>query len=515
MPSIPAHRAAPLLSGLLATAAILYQGFQGFIAFDPDDTNHLETPLAMAVARQLEEGPSTLYGPFDGHRPLVLVHAPIYYRLAGLGAWILHGAGVSPEISALAAGRALAWLGAAAAVAGIWRLARLDGAPKFAGLWAALMFAGSSVMGSFAVTIRPDTLGIAFQTWGAVLVLRTLLGSKTSKSLIGGFALFGLAACVKQHDVLVAAVSALLLGVSVVRGGVKFGVAVVALGVCLAVIAGYYGLEEWLTGGRMSESVFLLPGQFRRIAYAGWPHVARFFFEVGKRSLPIALLGIGGMALGRGRGSTTRLDGVLWLYLAAELAGMVPLCLGSTGAWVNYALQAVAFGSVLAARSLAFGALPSASCWRWAPALAAGVFLAITDARLVWIAAEARVKDRESLRSLAEDPAFATCPPIARYFVSVPQYNRLYGNARLAHDEWLFDAYEALDAAEPRELWLKSALVDGPVRVVVTTGTRSDVPGISATLPALGYEPVGRFGRFQLWRRPDPGSYRVGRGAGP
>ncbi len=38
----------------------------------------------LSVARQLVFGPSELYGPFGGSNPLVLIHAPLYYRAAAL-----------------------------------------------------------------------------------------------------------------------------------------------------------------------------------------------------------------------------------------------------------------------------------------------------------------------------------------------------------------------------------------------------------------------------------------------
>src|SRR3954447_25656806 len=61
----PRPRPAAWLTALLATAAALYLGYHLRIALDPDDTNHLETPLALAVAVQLRDGPSALYGPFS------------------------------------------------------------------------------------------------------------------------------------------------------------------------------------------------------------------------------------------------------------------------------------------------------------------------------------------------------------------------------------------------------------------------------------------------------------------
>src|SRR4051812_43943408 len=76
---VGSRRRSPLrfaVTVLLLAATLGYQGFQAFWAFEPDDTNHLETPLIAATARQLVDGPSTLYGPFSGSDPLVLIHAP-------------------------------------------------------------------------------------------------------------------------------------------------------------------------------------------------------------------------------------------------------------------------------------------------------------------------------------------------------------------------------------------------------------------------------------------------------
>ena len=98
----PLRAAAALVTGLLTAAVAVYLGYHLVIGLQPDDTNHLETPLAMAVARQVEESPGVLYGPFSGHRPLVLIHAPLYYRLAGLGAWALAAVGFDPLMAAFA-----------------------------------------------------------------------------------------------------------------------------------------------------------------------------------------------------------------------------------------------------------------------------------------------------------------------------------------------------------------------------------------------------------------------------
>ena len=89
----------------------------------------LESPLLLSVARQLESGPRGLYGPYGGRYPLVLIHAPLYYRLAALAGWPLYRAGFDPVTAALAAGRLLSALGFLATLAAAYRLARLGGMP--------------------------------------------------------------------------------------------------------------------------------------------------------------------------------------------------------------------------------------------------------------------------------------------------------------------------------------------------------------------------------------------------
>src|SRR4051812_49291063 len=101
----------PWITGMLAASAAAYLGYHLAIGLGADDTNHLETPLALAVARQLDDGPGSLYGPFSGSNPLVLIHAPLYYRLAALGAWPLARLGVEATAAALISGRLLALLG--------------------------------------------------------------------------------------------------------------------------------------------------------------------------------------------------------------------------------------------------------------------------------------------------------------------------------------------------------------------------------------------------------------------
>jgi hypothetical protein len=493
-----------VVTALLGLAAITFTGYHLLIALGVEDTNHLETPLALAVARQITEGPGVLYGPFDGTRPLVLIHAPLYYRLAGLGAWSLARWGADPVIAALAAGRLLSLLGLLATLAAAARLATLDGgAPRWAGPWAAALVASAAVFGSFPVTVRPDTVAVAFQTLGAWLVLRAIRDGRAD-GLPAGYAALGLAACVKQHDVFVLAASSVCLAMAWRRGRLRPRPLVLAHVVGLAIVGGYYGLEEWLTSGLMSRSVFVLPSEFRHIAPADWAHVAETFFEVAKRSVGLLALGGAAVLLGR-RLRPSWLDGSLAAYLLIELAVTALLCRGSTGAWVNYAMQAIVFACVLSARGLAAGIGRRVPSW-WPPvAVGAALMLFLADARLVAISATHRRQEREALRAMLADPRIRIESPEGLYFVGYPQHNRVHGRGELAHDEWLYNAYEAVGAAEPREAWLKSALTRGLVRIVVVPldGRRTlrEVPGVTEDLPTLGYAPLASFGRYRAWAR--------------
>jgi hypothetical protein len=505
----PLHRSTAwtiALTALLGLAAALYTGYHLLIALGADDTNHLETPLALAVSRQVTEGPGVLYGPFNGQRPLVLIHAPLYYRLAALGAWPLWLAGLDPYRAALAGGRILSLLGFLGSLGVMARLATLDEASRRAGVWSALLVASAAVFGSFPVTVRPDTLAVCFQTLGAWLVLRAIRDGR-SRDAIGAYVALGLAVCAKQHCVAVAAVSSLFLAGAWRRGRIGGRAVVLAHAAGLVVVAAYYGFEQWLTGGMMARSVFVLPAAFREIAPADWSHVAETFFEVAKRSIGLIALAGAALPLVR-RTQSTPLDAALLAYLGAEVALTALLCRGSTGAWVNYAMQAVVFAAILTGRGLARGASrPAVPGW-WRVAVVAGALVLLAaDARLVAISARHRSAEKAALRALLADPRIRFESPDGLYFVGYPQHNRTYGRAELAHDEWLYQAYEALGAAEPRDRWLARALNDGPVRVVVVPldgrKTLREVPGLSRSLPELGYRPLAAFGRYRAWARQD------------
>ena len=208
---------------VLVLAVVVHVGFRVSLGLGQADVDRYESPLMLSVARQLLAGPWELYGPFGGSNPLVLIHAPLYYRAAGLLAWPMWRAGLHPVEAARIAGRLISALGLAATLLAAYRLGRLGGRSRRAGWWAMLLLAASPVLAGQPFAVRPDMAGVALQTWGAVLVLESLAGPGRRPGW--GSLLFGLAACVKQHLVGAWAVSAALVAVEWVarQAAIRFG----------------------------------------------------------------------------------------------------------------------------------------------------------------------------------------------------------------------------------------------------------------------------------------------------
>ena len=81
-------------------------------------------------------------------------------------------------------------------------------------------------------------------------------------------------------------------------------------------------------------------------------------------------------------------------------------------------------------------------------------------------------------------------PSTEIFFVDLPGANRVHGRIDLVYDPWLYPVFESIGLAEPRSIWLEQALATGPVRVVATTSSRTEIDGLKRTLPELGYQPV-------------------------
>ncbi len=170
----------------------------------------------------------------------------------------------------------------------------------------------------------------------------------------------------------------------------------------------------------------------------------------------------------------------------------------TTGAWINYAIQAVVFAAVLTARALSRAFDGATSIRQTIPTAMAA--LAVLGSALMDVK-EAASRRRADHAALARIFDYARQPPSAFYFVNRPGLNRVHGRLDLVHDDWLYPVFESLRLAEPRARWLRPMLAGGPVRVVVVDSETARLDGIPETLPALGYLSAVRIGPFLVWTR--------------
>jgi hypothetical protein len=550
------------VTGMLSAAAAVALTFGASMAVSPEDAEPFESTLLLSVARQLVRGPWELYGPFGSLNPYVLIHAPLYYHAAAIAAWPLYLFRQNPVWAAMAAGRSLSFAALAWTLAIAYRIARLDGMPRRVGWWAVLLIVASPVVGVMPYAVRPDMLGVALQTTGVFLVLSVLRSERPrGTSLATAFAAFGLAACVKQHYVAAPAISTIFLVSAVLRGRLSFKLVACGLLTGLTIVLVVYGTEDLATGGRMSQAVFRAAAAATRVHHADSGRAAIVFVAIlGKSSGLIAIMVAAGLAnvgarAGTGRAAlvvvgtvltglitassllnllgivVTELDlllnvgslaigvllvvpacylltprnhwggglhRVLWIYVAAELAFATILSWMSTGAWVNYGIQAVVFGSVLIARDLE-RALDLTRLPRQAFPIALAalvVFLGASGDALKTI--RLRSIDRSALAQLLDH---LRRPSTELFIVARPGDNRVNGRLDLVYDDWLYPVFESIHLAEPRSIWLQRALTSGEVRYVVNTSSSPSINGLGKTLPHLGYVTDFNLGPFYVWRR--------------
>jgi hypothetical protein len=548
------------ITALLTISAAITLGFWLVKALDSADTEALESPLMLSVARQLAVGPGELYGPFGGRNPLVLIHAPLYYRAAALTAWPMARAGLHPVTASRIAGRSLSALGLFATLVAAYYLVLLGGGSRRAAWWSVLLIAASPVLSGQPFAVRPDMAGVALQTAGVLLVLSATRGEIGSgRRVIWGYAVFGLAACVKQHLVAAAAVSTMLLLLDSRGDRVRLGILARGLAVGAGIVALIYGLEWVVTGGRIWEAAFVAARDVGRVHPGGWDNLIICCLGLISRSIGLIVLlaaaaliavsatpGIGrklllaaglglialiigalslrcfwiiaelnvGVAfaacilmgvlfpicslLERSKLLGNRVDAALWIYLAAELIVTAVVFYLSTGSWLNYAIQAVVFAAVLTARaaSRVLDASPSGRI-AWPAALAI---------LTVMVSACNHFYDTEILRRIeraAAEKIFAQLnqPPSAFFFINRPGFNRVDGRFDLVYDHWLYPVFESRHLAEPRSGWLAQSLGSSSVRGVVATTPESRIEGTPLDLRRLGYHPDISVGPFYVWTR--------------
>lgn len=544
----------------LSIAASIAISLGVWLALSASDTEPLESPLLLSVARQLDCGPWGLYGPFGRQNPLVLIHAPLYYHVAAILARPLRNAGLDAITAARLAGRALSFVGLLLTAWSAFRIARLDGAPARAGWWAACLIATAPVVGAIPYTVRPDMMGIAVQTFGVLLVLKAI-GSKRpgGMAIVCGFAAFGVAICVKQHLAGGCFAATILLVWAWWRGQVSARLVGIGVLTAAAIVAAVYGIEELATEGRMSHAVFVAAPATIRVHPADRIRFGIVLATIAGESLClIALLAVAGLAQvasKRGTGRTAAavlgtslvgfalfmpivhafrpsmveglatnsavlaclflvvpgcalferaslfgscLDAALCLLVAAEVVIVVALCRASTGAWVNYAIGGLVFAAILTGRSL------SRACD--GARLRSSLF-AIAVASLALLSYEIREaystfrRLRIEQRSVEVLLGNLKLPAEELYFAGRPGMNRLYGRTDLVFDDWLYPVFESVHLAEPRASWLRDALTDGSVRFVITTSRAPRIDGVRETLGSLGYVSRSEFESLYVWER--------------
>ncbi|MEO6807623.1 MAG: hypothetical protein ABI353_00730 [Isosphaeraceae bacterium] len=502
------RRLSLLLTVCLALAASLVAGYDAWIGLNPNDSDNLETTLIMVSARQFTLGPGALYGPYSGTNPGVLIQAPLYYRMTALLAWPSVALGIDPVSACLVVGRLISVAAFLACLGVAAKLATIDGAPPRAGLWSALIVLGSPLVGSLPVTVRPDVLGVCLQTLGLLLVARVVLdpAAASGRRLILAYVLFALAFCLKQHFVTATVFCSVMLVWNVVQGRIRPTPVVCVHALALALVCGYYGLEQVISSRLMFHSAFEVPQGLSRVSPGSWDYVGIVFGHILKRGLGLAALAAAALLATSRRSRGGRLDALLLGFVALDLALVVKLCLNSSGAWVNYALGSAVCIAVLAARALDRVVKAEQLVSRRVPIALAGVFVVLVAGRAVGIGVQNRLAFQSDLQALRMHRIVAARSPDSIYFAGGLQpYNRRFGRPDLAHDEWLYGAFERLDNIEPRALWLREALANDPIRLVIVPNDGPLPPGFIAGLDApladLGYERAARVGPNDLWER--------------
>jgi hypothetical protein len=354
-------------------------------------------------------------------------------------------------------------------------------------------------------------------------------------------------------------VATMLLVWAAWRGRASWRQAGIAVLTAAAIVAGVGVIEELATGGRMSQAIFVAAAATTRVHPADWVRGAIVLANIGGGStcliVLLTLAGLAHVASKRGTGRAavavagtimagsvlflplvhvfrpsvvtglamsagpfvclfvvvpvcavlersalfgSRIDAALCLFAAAEIAIVVALCLGSTGAWVNYAIQGIVFLAILTGRSLA----------RACEAARLRISLIAIAAVVLWLvcyelkeAYSTYVRLRFECLSTELVLSKLTEPTSDVYFAGEPGRNRQYGRTDLVFDHWLYPVFESVHGAEPRSNWLRAALTDGSVRFVITTSKDPRIDGLDEPLTSLGYAARIEIASVYVWEQ--------------
>src|SRR5262245_44496264 len=134
--------------------------------------------------------------------------------------------------------------------------------------------------------------GVAWQTVGVLLVMARLRAERPRRAgLLGAYAAFALAVCVKQHFLATAVMSTGLLAWAGWRGRVPWGEIAGCLSVAAVIVVAVYSLEWLVTDGRIGRAAVEAMAAIGRFHPADWLHVATVFLAVLGRSPGLIALG--------------------------------------------------------------------------------------------------------------------------------------------------------------------------------------------------------------------------------
>lgn len=193
-----------------------------------------------------------------------------------------------------------------------------------------------------------------------------------------------------------------------------------------------------------------------------------------------------------------RVDQVLLVYLAAELLVVVVLSRANTGAWLNYAIQAIVFGSILTARAVDRARDLVASTRASLPFILGAAIVCCNVINSATETAGNRLYGQMALARIFENYGR---PTSEFFFVSRPGDNRLYGQPALVYDDWLYPVFESIHLAEPRSIWLSRALAKDGINYIVATSESTTIDGLGRSMCELGYHRGIQVGTFVVWER--------------
>ena len=519
------------IGALLLASALVFLGFRFAQGISREDTEPYESPLMMSVARQLVAGPGELYGPYRGTNPLVLIHAPLYYRVAGLLAWPIWKAGLHPVEAARVAGRLVSSAGLLAILAAAYRLGRIGSRSRGAGMWAAMLVASCPVLDAYPFAVRPDLLGVALQTWGVALTLESIECGRRREVLAS--ILFGLSFCVKQHLVVTWGV---MIAITAVVAKPRPSSIARLIGPGVGTAGLVYAVEAIVTGGRIWDSALIAASGVGRVHPGDGLHVTTVLAAVAGKAAGLSAvavaaafgragaglvaalamlsiaqvfwagpwittilpaLSMAGLVIGLvGCARAGRVERMLGACVTAELVVVIVLSWSSSGAWINYAIPMVPLTSAMIARPM-MAAAESAG-WPGRTILATAALAVLASA---WMDAKVEATRRAvEHRDLARVLKTAGVPPSAMIFGDRPGRNRMMGRLDLVFDEWLYPVFESRKLAEPRSRWLGPRIWPAAgVGAVVLESEGDRIEGLPGSLPERGYRRVGRSGRFWVW----------------